>query len=208
MFLSFSIPTHLLLLSVPRTNWKLRGDRAFAVTAPKLWNDWPFFSLHLHLFTFGIWHNMRCLHFDLILPPNLFILLINIFCLFLAFSSSQRLPVWQKFVVQMRRATWRGVLAPFTVLRAAGHGVDPDGVVCHPGGERPAGCSVWGLLLWRGQYPAWYSLSHSWVCVCQQLISMKRGKKSIFFLLYSIWFPSNCRFQYIILFVFQSNESV
>uniref|UniRef100_A0A3Q3C7D3 Reverse transcriptase domain-containing protein n=1 Tax=Haplochromis burtoni TaxID=8153 RepID=A0A3Q3C7D3_HAPBU len=30
-----------LLLSVPRTNRKLRGDRAFAVAAPKLWNELP-----------------------------------------------------------------------------------------------------------------------------------------------------------------------
>lgn len=31
-----------LLLSVPRTSRKLRGDRAFAVAAPKLWNELPF----------------------------------------------------------------------------------------------------------------------------------------------------------------------
>ncbi|XP_042341014.1 uncharacterized protein LOC121942011 [Plectropomus leopardus] len=30
-----------LLLSVPKTKRKLRGDRAFAVAAPKLWNDLP-----------------------------------------------------------------------------------------------------------------------------------------------------------------------
>uniref|UniRef100_A0A671UFZ1 Reverse transcriptase domain-containing protein n=1 Tax=Sparus aurata TaxID=8175 RepID=A0A671UFZ1_SPAAU len=30
-----------LLLSVPKSKWKLRGDRAFAVSAPKLWNDLP-----------------------------------------------------------------------------------------------------------------------------------------------------------------------
>lgn len=48
-------------------------------------------------------------------------------------------------------AAWRGVLASLPVLRAAGHGFDPDGAVCCAGGERPAGMSVWGLL-WRGQY--------------------------------------------------------
>lgn len=30
-----------LLLTVPKTKRKLRGDRAFAVSAPKLWNDLP-----------------------------------------------------------------------------------------------------------------------------------------------------------------------
>lgn len=30
-----------LLLQVPKTNRKLRGDRAFSVVAPKLWNDLP-----------------------------------------------------------------------------------------------------------------------------------------------------------------------
>ena len=31
----------LHLLSVPRTHFKSRGDRAFEVVAPKLWNDLP-----------------------------------------------------------------------------------------------------------------------------------------------------------------------
>ncbi len=41
------MPTHSLrsadqlLLNVPKTKRKLRGDRAFAVAAPKLWNDLP-----------------------------------------------------------------------------------------------------------------------------------------------------------------------
>lgn len=30
-----------LLLSVPKTKRKLRGDRAFAVVAPELWNNLP-----------------------------------------------------------------------------------------------------------------------------------------------------------------------
>ncbi len=30
-----------LLLNVPKTKCKLRGERAFAVAAPKLWNDLP-----------------------------------------------------------------------------------------------------------------------------------------------------------------------
>ena len=30
-----------LLLTVPKTRLKLRGDRAFAAAAPKLWNDLP-----------------------------------------------------------------------------------------------------------------------------------------------------------------------
>ncbi len=30
-----------LLLREPKTKWKLRGDRAFAVAAPKLWNNQP-----------------------------------------------------------------------------------------------------------------------------------------------------------------------
>jgi len=30
-----------LLLNVPKTKRKLKGDRAFAVAAPKLWNDLP-----------------------------------------------------------------------------------------------------------------------------------------------------------------------
>lgn len=32
-----------LLLSVPKTKRKLKGDRAFAVAAPKLWNELPLF---------------------------------------------------------------------------------------------------------------------------------------------------------------------
>jgi len=30
-----------LLLTVPKTRLKLRGDRAFAAAAPKLWNELP-----------------------------------------------------------------------------------------------------------------------------------------------------------------------
>uniref|UniRef100_A0A8C6PB66 Natriuretic peptide n=1 Tax=Nothobranchius furzeri TaxID=105023 RepID=A0A8C6PB66_NOTFU len=32
---------NLMLLSVPRTRLKTRGDRAFAVAGPKLWNELP-----------------------------------------------------------------------------------------------------------------------------------------------------------------------
>ena len=34
-------PCDLLLLDVPRSRLKTRGDRAFAVAAPRLWNSLP-----------------------------------------------------------------------------------------------------------------------------------------------------------------------
>ncbi len=40
------------LLFIPKTRRKCRGDRAFATTAPRLWNDLPMFIRMLHLWLF------------------------------------------------------------------------------------------------------------------------------------------------------------
>lgn len=64
----------------------------------------------------------------------------------------QGLPVRPGLVVAVFSTGRHRVLESVPVLRAAGHGCDPGGALCCPGGERPAGSPVRGLLLRRGQY--------------------------------------------------------
>ncbi len=51
-----------LHLMVPRSRLKCKGDRAFSVAAPRLWNDLPLSNLLLHLLYFRVCLKLICLH--------------------------------------------------------------------------------------------------------------------------------------------------